>query len=156
MKWFKEKIILFIFLITFNNLFYAQNVNQVTDISKDFKILAQFQSRTLNVPYIQQPPNTQWCWAASVAMVLGSYGLNVQCDQVVMAIFHVLNPNQTGTENDILQGLALGGVSYRIVPGYLSFTNVKKLIDQGSPIIVCYQGSFAGHAVVLVGYNSTN
>lgn len=43
-----------------------------------------------------------------------------------------------------------------MVPGFLNFYNVKHIIDQGSPIIICYHGSLAGHAVVLVGYNLNN
>lgn len=147
----KGKLYFLFIILSFGNLTLVFSQEKL--LSSDFRVLVQSQGIILNVPYIQQPPNTQWCWAASAAMVLGSRGVNVQCEQVVMAVFHLLNPMQTGSEQNILQGLSYGGVDYRIVPGFINFITIKQIIDSGSPIIICYRGSFAGHAVVLVGYN---
>lgn len=113
MNWLKKKYVLFILLSVFIGFINIGVYSQESNSDNDYKILAQYQDRILNVPYIQQPPGTQWCWAASAAMVLRTYGVDAQTEQVVQAIFHVLNPNQPGSEQDILQGLSIGGVKYK-------------------------------------------
>jgi hypothetical protein len=50
--------------------------------------------------------------------------------------------------------LVFGGVRSTAFPGPISFQSVQSEINAGRPVIVAYRGSFAGHVVIIYGYDA--
>lgn len=118
----------------------------------------------LNVPFANQQTQ-EWCWAASIQMVSQFYGTSLtQCG--VLSSFlggdccFAFNPiciQPAGSLATISLALrSFAGVQSAQVGRPLTFPEVSSEISRGHPIIAAYRGSFAGHVVVIYGYNSAN
>ena len=115
----------------------------------------------LPVPYRGQQTQV-WCWAATSEMVLAYYGVNVpQCE--ILSAWMQMNcciPNpacETAGSLQVIQGtLHHFGALDSFISGALTFAQVQAEIDAGRPMIVAYNNSFAGHVVVIFGYDPVN
>ncbi|HAS41410.1 MAG TPA: hypothetical protein DCS93_13075 [Microscillaceae bacterium] len=114
--------------------------------------------------------NTQWCWAASIQMVLRYYGVYVTQEQIVERTFGVKRngqlPNLTASPEIITANLNKWGVDnkgqkYRVKAVWgqnAPAPNVLlKEMKANRPVIIGYEGPQGGHAVVVtaVGYADT-
>jgi Papain-like cysteine protease AvrRpt2 len=109
----------------------------------------------------------EWCWAASIQMILNWYRLPVDQSQVVARNFGA-PINQPGTDQQISASLntwAIGvnGRTFAIrsvtAPGPPSATVLIQELNQQHPILLTFAtGPFNGHAVVITGarYFPTN
>ena len=98
-----------------------------------------------------------WCWAATVQMVLNFHGLYVTQEQVVARVFGDLI-DRPGQPRDILNALSGWAPDIR---GRRSSIHASTMVFRGSeivgdlahrwPIIVGLQGNPVGHAYVLTG-----
>jgi hypothetical protein len=96
---------------------------------------------------------TEWCWAASIQMILNYHGIPVNQDEVVQHSHGVLT-DDPGTDGDITNALngLIGGNNVSGVenPG---IPPPNTLIDQlraGNPILQAIStGQFSGHCVVI-------
>lgn len=114
--------------------------------------------------------NTQWCWAASIQMVLKYYGIYVSQEQIVRRTFGTKRngqlPNFTASPEVITANLNKWGIDnkgqhYRVQaiwghnapPPYLLLKEMKA----NRPVIIGYESEQGGHAVVLtaVGFVET-
>jgi hypothetical protein len=119
-------------------------------------------SRTLSIAAI--PQQTQlWCWAATSEMIFRYYGRPVTQCQLVSAYLN--RPCCTGDPacivgsgnmETIQQGLFLLGGIRSIHVGPITFGQIVTEISAGRPIMVGYRNSFAGHVVLVTGYNTAN
>ncbi len=114
--------------------------------------------------------NTQWCWAASIQMVLRYYGVYVTQEQIVARTFGTKRngqlPNLTASPEVITANLNKWGVDnrgqkYRVQAFWgqnAPAPNVLlKEMKANRPVIIGYEGPQGGHAVVVtaVGYQDT-
>jgi hypothetical protein len=120
---------------------------------------------SLAVPEIRQQTNV-WCWAAASEMVLRYYGRSYsQCDILstwlaypccspfgIDPLCQVAAPDMYTIRDTI----AYFGGPTSSVTGPLTFAQIRSEIDAGRPIILGYLGSFAGHVVVIYGYEETS
>lgn len=117
------------------------------------------------LPVPPVPQLTQvWCWAATSEMVLTYFGkAGAQCDIVSFWTQLPCCPYGNGvsgcyvgapTVQAIANAIQLGGVSAQVVNSALTYQEVVQEISANHPIIIAYQGSFAGHVVVLHGFDS--
>jgi hypothetical protein len=118
------------------------------------------QVHALSVPLI--PQQTQvWCWAATSEMVCRFFGRPVnQCEILsgwLQAPCCIPNPFcvQAAPNLQIIQHTLSGfcGIASELRNGPLTLQEIRAEIDAGRPMILAYQGSFAGHVVVLYGYS---
>lgn len=116
----------------------------------------------VELPIFQSRQQTEvWCWAATSEMVLQYY--NVQTPQCEILSKYTgfsccfsLAPvcYQAAPSLQTIQAvLRVEGRLNSTVTGRLSYSQVKREIDAGRPLIVAYQGSFNGHVVVIYGYD---
>lgn len=115
--------------------------------------------RVLAVPLVRQETPV-WCWAAVSEMVFRYYGRGgTQCQilsgwyQRDCCTFREFCQT-TAPIAVIQQTLLVGGVRSNWTPGPLPLSAITAEINAGRPIIVGYRGSFAGHVVVIHGYDS--
>lgn len=112
--------------------------------------------------YSASQNNSQWCWAASIQMVLNYYGVNIQQEQIVARTYGTdYNgnlPNWSGSLEVIHQNLNNWsmdnrGDSYSVSASMgWKAPNPTYLIQElsaGRPIIIGYQTGQGGHAVVI-------
>lgn len=115
------------------------------------------QGNVLSVPFVGQQTDV-WCWAAVSEMVLRYYGRPVAQCQILSGWFNAdcctlpFACRTTAPIAVIQQTLLFHGVRSNYVPRALTFSEVAQEIDSGRPMILAYRGSFAGHVVVLFGY----
>lgn len=107
--------------------------------------------------------NSQWCWAASIQMVLNYYGVDISQEQIVARTYgsdpYGNLPNWSGSFQAITVNLNNWGVDnsgrqYRVMAsvneGAPTPAILLKELSQGRPIIVGYRsGANSGHAVVI-------
>lgn len=114
--------------------------------------------------------NTQWCWAASIQMVLKYYGVYVTQEQIVERSFGVKRngqlPNLTASPEVITANLNKWGVDnkgqhYRVRAIWGQHAPrpdlLLKEMEANRPVIIGYEGNEGGHAVVItaVGFTDT-
>lgn len=114
--------------------------------------------------------NTQWCWAASIQMVLKYYGIYVSQEQIVRRTFGTQRngqlPNFTASPEVITANLNKWGVDnkgqrYRVQATWGRNAPPPNLLlkemKANRPVIIGYEGEQGGHAVVLtaVGFVET-
>jgi hypothetical protein len=109
----------------------------------------------------------QWCWAASVQMILNWYGIGVTQDMVVARTKHVLI-DQAGSDFDISNALSGWAVTVNGQPVIIRSMAARGLpapgvllaeLNQGHPILLTFAtGMYSGHAVVITAasYYPTN
>jgi len=100
----------------------------------------------------------QWCWAASVQMILNWYGIGVSQEMVVARTKHVLI-DQAGSDFDISNALSGWAVTTNGVPVTIRSMAAPGLpqpavlineLSQGHPILLTFAtGMYSGHAVVI-------
>ncbi|EAY31875.1 hypothetical protein M23134_01904 [Microscilla marina ATCC 23134] len=106
--------------------------------------------------------NTQWCWAASIQMVLKYYGVYVTQEQIVQRSFGVKRngqlPNLTASPELITANLNKWGVDNRGQRYRVQATwgrnaphpdMLLKEMRAKYPVIIGYEGENGGHAVVI-------
>lgn len=114
--------------------------------------------------------NSQWCWAASIQMVLNSYGVNITQEQIVARTYGAnpwgVLPNWPGSFQVIHRNLNNWGVdnsgNHYVVSASIGLgaPTPKILIDElskGKPVIIGYKsGPNSGHAVVVTAVSYIN
>ncbi|HKK77909.1 MAG TPA: papain-like cysteine protease family protein [Saprospiraceae bacterium] len=101
---------------------------------------------------------SNWCWAASIQMVLNYHGLPVAQGDLVKKIFGYAQPNQAANSQEILLALegwqpTLEGQGQRVFAQRLSIDD-RKIITALAykwPLIVGLVDEQGAHAVVLAG-----
>ncbi|UCG57689.1 MAG: hypothetical protein JSU70_22845, partial [Phycisphaerales bacterium] len=116
-------------------------------------------------PNVQVVHGTNYCWAASIAMVNAKYGGDLSQDRIAYQNWTVVHPIRTEPEGDLGHALratdpeiravlrwALNGTAIDYIPRFppLSFTfeELKRWISQ----LDCFVGGVPGHCLVLDGY----
>lgn len=109
----------------------------------------------------------EWCWAASVQMILNWYGIGVTQDMVVARTKHVLI-DQAGSDMDISNALSgwamttngqLVTIRSMAAPGLPPPAVLLTELGKGHPILLTFAtGMYSGHAVVITAasYFPTN
>lgn len=147
---------------------WVEPVSPVQDQQKEYVGLA---SERFNYVASSQE-QSQWCWAASIQMVLNYYGIAIQQSEIVARTYgtdYFGNlPNWSGsfeviTANLNYTGQDDSGQAYQVQSVvYYGAPDAQTLIEELSqqhPVIVGYQtGSSTGHAVVVtaVSYTETD
>lgn len=120
--------------------------------------------------YAAAQNNSQWCWAASIQMVLNYYGVNIQQEQIVARTYgrdpYGRLPNWTGSFGVITANLNNWNVDNRgrnygvrasVNRGAPTPTILIRELSQGRPVIVGYRsGPNSGHAVVITAVSYTS
>lgn len=120
-------------------------------------------SASMNFAASQQR-NSQWCWAASIQMVLNYYQINIVQEQIVARTFgtdpYGQLPNWAGsleviTENLNNWDIDNNGRAYTVTAslgvGVPAPNDLLQELYDGHPIIVAYHGASSKHAVVITG-----
>ena len=117
--------------------------------------------------FVADQEDSNWCWAASIQMVLNYYGVNITQPQIVARTYD-LNPNDplpnwTGSFSAITANLNNwnidGSGKPYIVSASLNFgaptpAVLIQELSRGHPVIVGYKsGPNSGHAVVITAAN---
>ncbi|MCB9884650.1 MAG: C39 family peptidase [Planctomycetes bacterium] len=117
----------------------------------------------LQIPFRGQQ-TAVWCWAATAEMVLTYSGnpipqcqmvsnwAHLPCCSIPLAACAFAAPSI----EFIQQTLFFEGLASQRAGRALSFSEVRENVLQGRPMILCYQGSFGGHVVVVYGYDDTS
>jgi len=107
--------------------------------------------------------NSQWCWAASIQMVLNYYGVSISQEQIVARTYGTdpfgRLPNWSGSFQAITANLNNWNIDNRGRP-YTVMASLRsgaptpaillQELSQGRPVIVGYRsGPNSGHAVVI-------
>lgn len=118
----------------------------------------------LSISYFQQQTQV-WCWAAAAQMVISAYGQYPnQCQVASVAL---LGPayynwccvypgdcNTPGPSSWIIGSVqAFTGKTGSLVGGPISFDQIRNNLDNCSPVVILYGGSFIGHFIVISDYN---
>jgi hypothetical protein len=110
----------------------------------------------LSVPYIGQQA-TEWCWAASIQMVLANDHITDTQNQIVLSTYGIIYdyPASAGQIQSQLKLLSGESLNPQIVYQQLTFAQIQQKIQQNIPIIVQYEASSdtQGHFVVIYGYD---
>lgn len=113
--------------------------------------------------------NSQWCWAASIQMVLNYYGVNISQEQIVARTYgsdpYGNLPNWPGSFEAITANLNNWSVDnhgqrYQVMAtlnwGAPTPRVLLQELSQGRPVIVGYRsGPNSGHAVVITAASFT-
>lgn len=113
--------------------------------------------------YAAAQMRTQWCWAASIQMVLNGYGVNINQEQIVARTYsrdpYGNLPNWPGSFQAIHQNLNNWGIDnngnrYRVTAsigmGAPTPSILVRELSNGRPVIIGYRsGPNSGHAVVV-------
>ncbi len=107
----------------------------------------------------------EWCWAASIQMILNFYNIPVN-QQMIVARVHGNLLDQPGSDEDISNGLsgwvaAVDGtkwvVSSATESGPPPDATVVQQLSESHPILLTFAtGVYSGHAVVLTGATYIN
>jgi peptidase C39-like protein len=111
--------------------------------------------------------NSQWCWAATIQMVLNYYGVTISQEQIVARTYgtdlYGYLPNWPGRFDAISTSLNSrsvddAGRTYVVLStlnwGAPTPTVLVQELSQGRPVIVSYSsGPNSAHAVVITGAN---
>jgi hypothetical protein len=117
---------------------------------------------------VQQKP--QWCWAASIQMVMNYYGVDIDQKQIVKRTYGVSNgelPDWAASIETIHKNLNYKGVDNQ---GKMYIVNAQVglnapdpilLIEELShkrPVVIGYKANFGGHVVLItaVSYYESN
>ena len=132
---------------------------------------AQLQPHSVGIPSIDMDyiasdqRNSQWCWAASIQMVLNYRGIAISQEQIVARTYGTdpfgRLPNWAGSFEAITANLNNWNIDNRgrlysveavMVPGPPAPQMLIQELGYGMPVIVGYQsGPNSGHAVVVTG-----
>ena len=118
--------------------------------------------------YAANQMNSQWCWAASIQMVLNAYGVNISQQDVVSVTYGADSNgeliNEPASVETIHQNLNSWGVDFngrlyqvtaRLGIGEPSAVDFVNELSNGIPIIICYKNdNGGGHAVVVTGVST--
>lgn len=117
----------------------------------------------LPVPSIPQLTQV-WCWAATTEMILQYFGKpGTQCEIASYWTGAPCCPFGNGVQacyvgapnaEAIALAIEVGGVNAQVVYNPLSFQQVAAELAQNHPILILYLDSFAGHVVVLHGFDA--
>ena len=113
--------------------------------------------------------NSQWCWAASIQMVLNYYGINISQQQIVARTYGVAPngqlPNWAGSFQAITANLNNWNVDNKGHPytvmaslnwGAPTPAVLLQELSHGRPVIIGYRsGPNSGHAVVITAASYT-
>lgn len=143
-----------LFLISFLYILFSIETNAqkaITRIGPNYFVAGSLTENINRIAAVQECQN--WCWAASIEMVLKYHGLNVKQEQIVKKVYGSL-PCRTGNAQHIMKALSGWAPDYRgrfsqIYAQYGVYSG-SDIIDQLSrrwPIIVGLRGE--GHAYVL-------
>jgi uncharacterized protein YvpB len=131
------------------------NTESTKETDASIKELLTVSSKRLTVPYVEQG-NTNWCFEASLSMVLQYYGKEVTVADIAASL------GEQKSDSISFLDMFLG-----LVDSYLSrwpeflvrhhlwnwdFAHYVDVIDEGIPIVVSTFG-FPGHTLVVVGYS---
>jgi hypothetical protein len=125
-------------------------------------------SATFNYVYSAQA-NSQWCWAASIQMILNYYGVDIAQEEIVRRSFgsdpYGNLPNWPGsfqviTANLNNWGIDANGQRYRVQAVFGNGPPVPSMLLQelsnGQPVLIAYMtGPSSGHAVVATAASYT-
>ncbi|RZT00187.1 C39 family peptidase [Aquimarina brevivitae] len=112
----------------------------------------------LPVTHIKQP-QSNWCWAASIAMV-GNYYRNSNYTSCNIASqefnFNCCNnPSPCNQQNSIdrfPKMLAHFNVGVKSVKGKTDWKSIKNELDNGNPVLIRVESKYGGHFVIIYGY----
>lgn len=110
--------------------------------------------------HVAQQQASNWCWAASVQMVLSARGIHVSQQQIVANVSGGLVPDRPGSALDVLINLNgqmtdANGDDWRLeaIPGIgpPSFELMQQQFERDLPLIIGYSipGQEVGHAAVI-------
>jgi Papain-like cysteine protease AvrRpt2 len=128
----------------------------------DFRAPSDYQRFLINFK-IQAQVRLNWCWAAATASIVNYYEKNeswTPC-KVANVVFNrkdccgVLDGVWCDKGVEFYKALEMMGHLEDAPRSRLSFSAVKKEIDNGRPILAALS-SLAGHGVVITGYNNFN
>ncbi len=118
--------------------------------------------------YASSQKNSQWCWAASIQMVLNYYGVKISQEQIVARTYgtdpYGRLPNWAGSFEAITANLNNWGVDnsgreYKVRAslnwGAPTPAVLLRELSKKRPVIVGYRGPQGGHAVVITAASST-
>ncbi|MDP2731169.1 MAG: C39 family peptidase [Dehalococcoidales bacterium] len=119
------------------------------------KELLPVSSKQLTVPYVEQG-NTNWCFEASLSMVLRYYGIDVTAASIAADI------GESEDDGISFLDMFLGPVDSYLLRwpefqaqhrlGNWGFARYADTIHKGIPVVVSTFG-FPGHTLVVVGYS---
>ncbi len=156
MKQFYVLKIVFCFII-YTSINYSQ-IQYVGIKSNDF-----------NSVYSDQD-NSQWCWAASIQMILNYYGIDISQEDIVRRSYgsdpYGNLPNWTGNSQTITANLNNWNISNNGIPYRVSATMgigaptpaiLLNEMQNGAPVLLGYMSSpNSGHAVVATAVSYSN
>ncbi|TDQ28690.1 C39 family peptidase [Tenacibaculum caenipelagi] len=159
----KNKILVSTYLLIFIALL---PVNQI--IAQQAKYVG-ISSNSMNY-FAAKQNNSQWCWAASIQMVLNGYGVNINQQQIVARTYgtdpYGNLPNWPGSFQAIHSNLNNWGIDNYGYPytvrasigmGTPSPAILIQELSNGRPVIIGYKSSpNGGHAVVVTAVSYIN
>jgi hypothetical protein len=112
----------------------------------------------LDIPYVNQT-QSNWCWAASAAMVINYYkDTNVNSCSVASQEFNFNcceNPNPCNKQNSMDRFRFMVG-NYNIntfnLEGRVNWETIKNQLDNDETMILRVESKFGGHFLVVFGY----
>lgn len=135
-------------------------------------LTANGQTRVLEVPFITQQPNNQWCWAAASAMASTYYGNNSSmCGIVEWARLNLTSPNRGSSNccNLPTPALCNQGIFISSIPtilasegltctstGVVTLQSVKDIINDNRPLLIQGNRGTSWHTMVIIGYNNND
>ena len=146
-----KKLILFTLILFVATLSFAQSRGSVIRIDGSISV-ARVNDHIERCFHRQYKDN--WCWAASVQMVLDYYGLYVTQSRIVERTYGD-DYDFTANKNDVIKALNGWYVDgYTVRTSYERYKNAKTLIDaiaKGQPLIIGMDEDYSstGHAYVL-------
>lgn|GEM_PF-5413499 len=132
-----------------------------TSLSAPLEAIGTRTTSILDVPYVSQPSDSNWCWAAAGEMISTYLGVRVPTeDQIDVRFDHLElatdSPVETAKRRLLLPGwpdLDQYGINSDFSRRPLSFERIRKEIETYSrPLAWGYsRGEKLGHMVVIVG-----
>jgi hypothetical protein len=126
-----------------------------------FRAPSDYQRFLINFK-IQAQVRLNWCWAAAAASIANYYEKNetwTPCKVANLVLGRTDCCGVSGVQCDksveFFEALKTMGHLEDAPRSGLSFSDVKKEIDKGRPILAALKG-LAGHGVVITGYNNFN
>jgi hypothetical protein len=119
--------------------------------------------------YAASQRNSQWCWAASIQMVLNYYGISIEQEQIVARTYgtdpYGRLPNWGGSFEDITSNLNNWSIDNNgdpyivkasVLAGAPTPVHLLDELEKKHPVIIAYASSPAsGHAVVITAASYT-
>lgn len=129
-------------------------------------------ARVLPAAFVAQETEV-WCWAATVTEVLNYHGYpGAQCQIVGITTFAnstaccgvdprvgsgpCVRVGSTSEMVNVISYISAGRINPIVVSSPLTFNELRNEIGNGRPVIAYYRNSFAGHVVVMYGYDTAS